>query len=38
MFDHPLFGPLAAGFAAFDLARSKVGAKPSQMFVELVRA
>jgi SAM-dependent methyltransferase len=38
VFDHPLFGPLAAGFAAFDLVRSKVGAKPSQMFVELVRA
>lgn len=37
VFEHPLFAPLAAGFAAFDLARSKVGAKPSQMFVELVR-
>lgn len=38
VFDHPLFGPLAGAFAAFDLARGALGATPSQMFVELVRA
>lgn len=37
VFEHRLFAPLAAGFAAFDLVRTKVGAKPSQMFIELVK-
>lgn len=35
MYTHPLHPPLAAGFAAFDLARVMVGMKASQMFVEL---
>ncbi|MFI6788175.1 class I SAM-dependent methyltransferase [Nonomuraea sp. NPDC050383] len=35
---HPLFPILAAGFAAFDLARGLLGGRPSQMFVELVPA
>jgi SAM-dependent methyltransferase len=34
---HPLFGPLNAAFAAFDLGRSALGARPSQLFVELSR-
>lgn len=38
VFEHPLFAPLAGGFAAFDLVRSKLGGTPSQMFVELVKA
>lgn len=36
MTSHPLFGPLAAGFAVFDLARKPVS-RPSQMFFELSR-
>lgn len=32
---HPLFGPLNAAFAAFDLGRGALGAQPSQLFVEL---
>jgi SAM-dependent methyltransferase len=30
-----LYGPLAAGFAAFDLVRARLGGRTSQMFVEL---
>ncbi|MEV6867967.1 class I SAM-dependent methyltransferase [Streptosporangium subroseum] len=33
---HPLFPPLAAAFAGFDLLRTTLGGRPSQMFVELV--
>jgi SAM-dependent methyltransferase len=36
MVKHPLFPLLSAAFAAFDLSRSTLGAKTSQMFVELV--
>jgi SAM-dependent methyltransferase len=32
---HPLFPVLSAGFAVIDLARSRLGAKTSQMFLEL---
>jgi 2-polyprenyl-3-methyl-5-hydroxy-6-metoxy-1,4-benzoquinol methylase len=35
MVDHPLFGVLAAGFAALDLARARFGGRTSQMFVYL---
>jgi SAM-dependent methyltransferase len=35
MVQRRLFGALAAGFAAFDLLRAKVGGRTSQMFVEL---
>ena len=35
MVQQRLFGALAAGFAAFDLLRAKVGGRTSQMFVEL---
>jgi SAM-dependent methyltransferase len=38
MVRHRLYGPLAVGFAAFDLARARVGGRTSQMFVELRRA
>jgi hypothetical protein len=38
MVRHRLYGPLAAGFAAFDLVRARVGGRTSQMFVELRRA
>jgi hypothetical protein len=38
MVHHPLYGPLAAAFAAFDLVRARVGGRTSQMFVELRRA
>lgn len=34
---HPLFGPLSAAFAAFDLLRMPFGGKPSQMFFLLAR-
>jgi hypothetical protein len=34
---HPLFPPLAAVFAGFDLVRMAFGARPSQMFVTLGR-
>ena len=37
MVRHRLYGPLAAGFAAFDLVRARVGSRTSQMFVELRR-
>lgn len=32
---HPLFPPLSAVFAGFDLARKTLGARPSQMFLTL---
>jgi ubiquinone/menaquinone biosynthesis C-methylase UbiE len=35
MVRHRLFGPIAAGFAAFDLVRAEIGGRTSQMFVEL---
>lgn len=35
--DHPLFGPLAGAFAAFDLVRTPLGGTPSQMFYVLGR-
>lgn len=36
MVDHPLFGPLNAVFAVFDLVRARLGGHPSQLFAELV--